>query len=437
MTNSEEPTKMDAALAWAEGIPQVKNWLSKIQAKQNSAFDLYRFCQWVHLTPIELLALKADESSKTAEQLLDTFVADENSGFTNAVKFRFVSTVKSFFKYNYHDLAHASGALERIKVKPTNLPTRENLRKLWNWALNPRDKALITFVASTAIAKGSIPQIKWSHLEEGWETIELPYINLPGEILKGHGIGRYRGLRQITFLTPEAKRDLLNYREWIEQKLGRKLSADDRIFLETYKPYPAIKYGRLGTLVWRLSREARVPFSWHDARRHVNTALEQVSIAPNWAKIIRGRKPSGSESPYSRPVIEQLRAKFKEAVPLLEFTTERQIVIPQEIQERLKALEDEQRGIKRQYGIYTRKRIGKAAEEAVIAKMPPEQRAIARKMAKQAEKHEEPERDEPDCPDGEHCEAFKQIREEELLTYLRDGWKIECKLSDGQFIMRK
>ena len=54
----------------------------------------------------------------------------------------------------------------------------------------------------------------------------------------------------------------------------------------------------------------------------VETALEEVGIHPNWARKIRGRKVRGEESPYSQPEVEKLRAKYREAVPLLQFTVE-------------------------------------------------------------------------------------------------------------------
>ena len=329
----------DITAKWVEQYPEVKRWLAKLQAKERNAYDLYRFCQWAGKTPTELLALKSNPASKEAELLLDTFVADEKTGFTNAVKFNLVASVKSFFKHNYLDLARASGMISVEKVKPYNKPRKDDLRKLWTWALSPRDKALLTFVCSTAIAKETLSKLQWKHFEEDWEKIELPSINVPPVLLKGHGIGRYKGVRQITFLTPEAKRDLLNYREWIEQKLKRRLTGEDNVFLETYAPYKPIKYQRLGHLIWVLSRAAGIPFSLHDARRYVNTAMEEIRVSPNWARVIRGRKVRGEEAPYSRPAIEQLRAKFREAVPMLEFTTEAS-KIPREVEERLKVLED-------------------------------------------------------------------------------------------------
>lgn len=418
---------------WVEKYPEVKRWLAKIQQKEQNAFDLYRFCRWSGKEPPTLLKLKDDPASKEAEKLLDDFVADENVEFTNAVKFRMVSAVKSFFKHNYRDLARASGAIMLEKVKPYNKPRKEDLRKLWLWAQNPRDKALITFVCSTAIAKETITKLKWKHLEENWENKQLPCINIPGKLLKGHGRGRYKGLRQITFLTPEAKRDLLNYKKWIEKKLKRKLTAEDNIFLNTFEPYKPIKYGRLGTLIWRLSKAADVPFSWHDARRYVNTALEEIRMPPNWARKIRGRKVRGEEAPYSLPAINQLREKFKEAAPLLEFTSERKSEFSPEEVEKLRKLTKMIETIK-----------AKGSYEEWAPHLTEEERKsykeIIRNMFKPFfEEEKQKTQKTEDCENDEHCESgpsFKQIKESELLSHLQAGWEIVYRLTDGDLILK-
>jgi hypothetical protein len=405
---------------YAETYAEVKRWLAKLQEKDKNVFSLKRFCEWCGKTPTELLALKRDPASKDAEKLLDTFVADENTGFSNSVKVFIVTAVKSFFKHNYCDLARASGAISLEKIKPYNKPSKENLRKLWSWALNPRDKALLTFTCSTAIAKETLTKLKWQHLEDNWENVDLPCVNVPSELLKGHGLGKYKGVKQITFLTPEAKRDLKNYKEWLEQKMGRKLSGEDHIFLNTFEPYVPMAYVRLGVLIWRLGKSAGVSFSWHDARRYVNTALEEIRINPNWARKIRGRKVRGEEAPYSQPAIKDLREKFREAVPLLEFTSETQGVA-KELEQRVKALE-------------------KFKET-----LTPEQRELMTKSGLRLRKKErvgEPPKEAENCEDGAHCEAakhcdFKQITEAELLSHLNAGYVIVHNLQNGEVIVRK
>lgn len=395
--------------AWIANYPEVKRWLTKIQKKQDNAFQFHRFCEWSNKTPPELLALKDNPASIKAEQLLDDFVADEKTGFTNSVKFRMIVAVKSFFKHNYRDLAKACGQIVLEKVKPYNKPRKEDLRKLWLWAQNPRDKALITFVCSTAIAKETLTKLKWNHLQENWENVELPYIDVPDKLLKGHGIGKYKGVKQITFLTPEAKRDLSLYKQWIENKLGRKLTNEDNIFLSIAEPYGAIQYSRLGNLIWKLTRNANVHFSWHDARRYVNTAMEEIRMPPNWARKIRGRKVRGEEAPYSLPAKNQLREKFKEAVPLLEFTSESGLAKLMELEKRQKIVEELQGKIF----------AGEPLTDEDFAKA---KRYNVRFVTRDKRHIEKTVKEAEDCTNG-NCEpAFKEIHETELLNYLQQGW---------------
>jgi hypothetical protein len=245
-------------------------------------------------------------------------------------------------------------------------------------------------------------------VEEGWEAKELPCIQIAPELLKGHGVGKYKGVRQVTFLTPEAKRALINYREWLEQKSGRKIESTQHMWLSIYEPFEALDYQVLGITVNRLAKEAGVKFSLHDGRRWVTTALEQIGISLNWARKIRGRKVKGEEAPYSQPQIEQLRAKFREAVPHLEFTSETSGAV----EDRLKDL------------------------EKFKASLTPEQKETAARAGmrfhgKKAEKKTEK------CKDGEHCgENFKQVQESDLLGYLKEGYEIVHKLANGDLIMK-
>ena len=88
---------------WGRNYPAVTRWLGKLQSKDRSCFNLYRFCQLCGLEPDNLLSLKTDTNSTKAEELLDSFVASEETGFTHTVKVNMTIAVKSFFKHNYKD----------------------------------------------------------------------------------------------------------------------------------------------------------------------------------------------------------------------------------------------------------------------------------------------------------------------------------------------
>lgn len=411
----EKVTRSNVMQVWAAKFPEVQRWLTHLQKKEQSALFLHAFCEYVHKTPPELLTLKEKDSAitpppNTVEKMLDDFCGADLEDFTNAERYNMAIQVKSFFKWSYRSLEKASGVVNWEKVKPYNALSKEGLRKLYNMALNPRDRALVPFVTCSGISKETLTNLTWGHLEPDWETKDLPCINIGSESLKGHGKGKYAHVKQITFLSPEAKSALLTYKEWMEGKLGRKLTPQDKVWLETYEPYKPLSYGTIGHTIIALSDRAKVPFSLHDGRRWVTTCLEQIGISSNWAKKIRGRKVRGEDAPYSQPAIEQLRAKFAEAVPLLQFIHEdagleqrvqRQEAITQ-IQSKIMSGEpltnDDRDKIKR-FGIQLRSRAKKR----------------------------------PQCADGENCQ--KMVSEEELLTYLSQGWEVKAVLPSGKVVI--
>ena len=403
-------TRKNVIELWAKTYPSVALWLSKIQKKESSAFRLWQYCETVHKNPDELLALKVKSESRDAELLLDKFVA--SSPFTNAITYNIAIAVKSFHKHNYRDLAKASGVVSLIKVKPYRKHSKEELLKIYRACQNPMHRALITFTFSTSIAKESLTKLKWKHLEPNWETEEYPHISLPSEIIKGHGRGKYRDTRQETFLTPEAKKDLIEYKQWMSNQ-GVQFTVEDPIFVSAkgLKRKGALTTEGLTMVAHVLSRRSGIPFSWHDARRYVETALEEIKIHPNWARKIRGRKVRGEESPYSRPAIEQLRKAYSEAVPLLEFTRETDLTELKKRQQIVEQLTDklirgepftqEDNANRERYGIHLRE-------------------------------YKRTQHNGGDCG-----EQFEQIGESQLLNYLRSGWSIVSKLQNGEVIVKR
>jgi hypothetical protein len=413
----EKITQRNVQQLWTKQYVEVERWLSHLQQQRMNAFSLYRFCEWCHLTPPQLLDLKAkDPAANIVEKMLDDFCNLKDERFTNSFKYQASIAVKSFFRWNYRDLAKACGAVNLVKVKPYNALNKEGLRKLWSHARNLRDRALIPFVLSTAVAKETLSKLQWSDLEENWENVELPCLNIPPEKLKGHGIGRYANVRQITFLTGEAKRALIDYKLWMEKKLGCKMKPEDHIWLDVRGSYKPLEYDSFSTIILRLSEDSGVSFTWHDARRWVNTALEQIAISLNWARKIRGRKVKGEEAPYSQPAIAQLRAKFKEAVPLLEFTSE------------TTGLEER---IKRQEAI-TEIQSKLALGEPLATEDYDKIKLYGIKLG--ARRKPMPEESE-NCPDEVHCQQI--VSEENLAEFLSQSWKVVATLPSGRIVVKR
>jgi len=410
---------------WAGKFDSIKRWLPKIQKKQTSALNLYYYCYWAEIDPNELLALKNDTSSTKAEELLDTFVADNDTGLTQAGKYNVVIAVKSFFKHNYKDLAKASGAIQ-YAPKEQYKPTKDDLRKLYRQCYNPRDRSMLTLICCTGIAKETLSKLTWGHLEEDWENKDIPHISIGPDLIKGHGRGRYVGVRQETFLTPEAKRDLVEYKKWIQKRTGRSITSKDKIYVMIRSPFEPCGYDRIGSIFIEMSERAGVSFSPHDARRYVQTALEEARIPANWARKIRGRKVRGEEAPYSKPAIEKLRQFYREdGVDKLQFLTPEKI---DEKQRRIQAIIDNARMM----GV-SEDKIATIARMVARKEVTSPNEVIRLLKRETQTKAEDPN----DCANGEHCEQFEEIRESELLPYLQNGWTIVHNLQNGNVIIRK
>ena len=403
---------------WGKNFPAVKVWLTHIAKKDQSAWCLWLFCKWVGKTPDELLALKENPADKTAEALLDQFVADE--AVSDTVRFLVSVNVKSFFKWSYKALERASGLIQLEKKKPYRKHSKEELRKIRDSARNPRDRALITFTWSTAIARDSLTLIQLADLEQDWRQQETPAIYLSSDKIKGKGRGKYRGVEQRTFLTPEAKKDLIAYMDWMERMRGVTFKPEDRLWREINSPFGAITEDNLNRVAKVLSQGSGVPFGWHDARRYVETALEEVKINPNWARKIRGRKVRGEEAPYSRPAVEQLREKYKEALSLLQFT---QLTDTADLTRRTEALERLQE------------------KSATGKELDAQDRANITKYQFRWSKKTYPVLPEPDGAGAGYDEnvtaEFIQIHEEDLLSHLQGGWELVHKLANGEVIIKK
>lgn len=314
--------KKELYLEWAKKFPCVgeiwiPKYFNKFKRVENSRL-LRDYCKFCQKTPDELLTMK--DQGFEAELMLGRYV--NISTHTKAIKFNTVNAVKSFYKTNFKELN--SNAVKLCYNKEDyNKITKEILCKIYRNCTNPRDRAIFQFICSTACARFTVINAKWCHFEDNWELQEIPHLMFPSSIIKGQGQGKYVGVKQATFLTPQAKADLLEYKDWYEtEKLGRPFKLDENIFWQIRldgDSYNPIGNGAISFLFRQLFQRTKLKFSPHDGRRWVETALENNGVVSNWARRIRGRKVRGSESPYSRPAIEQLREKYAKAVPDLQF----------------------------------------------------------------------------------------------------------------------
>jgi site-specific recombinase XerD len=412
----------------------VETWLGHMGSEQTK--DVYRkrlsiFCDWCGFSPEQLLALKDDPNSLEAERLLDRFVASED--FSDWRKLNIVTAVKSFFTYNYKELQKVSGKVSAAKQTPYRTPTAELLRKFINGAWNIRDKALVSFIASTFFREGTIPKLNWGHIENGailepdYGGVDILHVGVMGKDLKGGGKGRYVGLEQHAFLTPETRDILLEYKRWRETR-DEIITKDTPLFVREVKPYKRISIETVRNIFKAASKRSGVKFSPHDFRRYGQTQLEEARLAPNWIRKILGHKVKGEENPYSRPKVEQLRQAYREALPHLIF-----IEKGATMEERLKEMEEFKKELEERLGpeLYQK---GKALGVLRAKKAPKPSEEEIVELRKKLEKAKT-ETNDGNCANGHNCQQI--VSEEELPSLLTQGWRVSAVLPSGKVVVER
>jgi len=305
---------------WIDQHESVQLYLKRLNSnKQRAAVYLQQYCEWAKKTPEELLNLKNSFENSDAEKLLDKFTIAPIS-IPDSTRWNMINSVKAYYRTNYRQLQSAAGNFEYVTQKAQNTPSKETRMFLFRACYTPRDRALVMASTCTAIARETMSELRWSHFEEDWQRQDIPCIQIPSSLIKGHGKGRYKGVKQVSFLTPEAKQIVREYRAWYQKTFNHAWQEDDHVFLIVRNRIhmPLTKEGVSRAMI-HISQRANVKYGIHDGRIIVQTALEDVGASPQWIRKIKGRKVKGEESPYSKPAIEQLRAKYREALPELMF----------------------------------------------------------------------------------------------------------------------
>ncbi len=318
---------------WIDAHPCVGIYLNSLNSRQlTKATYVFRYCKYAKKSPEELLELKNKYDNFDAERLLDDFVRAEK-GIPDSSKFNIVNTIRAFYRTNYRQLQSAAGKYGYTTKKSRAPPSNDACRKMIENCYGLMEKALIMTTTGTALARESVAELRWSHFEENWQNQEIPSITLPSEIIKGHGKGKYAGAKQVSFFTPEAKEILQEYRRWYAKTYNYTWAPNDYVFMQHWGGrHIPLEKDTVAKHVTDVADRAGIEFTVHDGRSRVQTALENVGVSNNWIRKIKGRKVAGEESPYSKPSIDKLRAKFQAALPELEFLSDKhqKVVTPQE-----------------------------------------------------------------------------------------------------------
>ena len=319
--------------AWLTSFPSGKTWLNKLGSPNTKRqftnyFKIY--CDTVQKTPEELINLKVEGLQNVgtakefqAENLLENFFSECKMKPT--AKLMLKNAVFSFYKHNRRALEGqtASNIKNETPESKMRKPTLEDLEALESVTTSTRDKALIWFLASTSCRVGTLILLKWQDLKPT-ENMNVPFmLEIESKRLKGSGIGKYKGLKQITFLHRFAYEKLDAYKQEAKAK-GYDLKEDSPLFCAYYNQGKIQGLGIKGInqIFDFLSLKAfgdleKKRFSPHDLREFFQSALESANIQENMISPIMAHKIKGIAQNYSSHDFKELLSKYESALPYL------------------------------------------------------------------------------------------------------------------------
>ncbi len=307
------------------------NCLPSLLTKTQYANYLKMYCEAVNKNPDELIQLKIEGLKHTGE--LNEFIAEDllqeyldKCTLSANAKLSLKNAVFSFYKWNRRALEKttASNVKNEIQSAKSRTPTLNDIQEIEDVLIYQRDKALNRFIASTAFRVGTIQQLTWNDLKATGNS-EVPYsLVIEAKRLKGSGIGKYRGLKQVAFVNHWASEKLEAYKAELKQK-GYELSDTDPIFIKYRKADKKILplksraifniYDTASLKCWGDLEKKK--FSGHDYRSFFNSALESTKLNENIISPLMAHKAKGIAQSYSDHNISELMQAYIQALPYL------------------------------------------------------------------------------------------------------------------------
>ncbi len=317
---------------------------------------LNEFCKYSKKTPDELLKLKptmielismmqkgVDVSTinpNEAEDLINDFLSTKKDTPSGAKGAKFA--IITFFDFHNRALSKKNiGTWIEVITKPPRTPEAKDnwkdLRELEDAMVTERDKAILWFLQSCPVRKGTLKQLKWKDVVATNDP-EAPYtIEVDRERLKGGYVGAWH----IGFLHAYAAFRLKKYEDELKQ-LGIEKTPDSPLFM-AYKN--AYSKGENGQLIERQSKGAQLQrfnkifdnaslkawgnltkrkygdkrFSPHDMRDVLETVMSSpdVSLNENLIKPFLSHVVTDVSKHYAKHDKAEYLVAFKKALPFI------------------------------------------------------------------------------------------------------------------------
>jgi integrase len=456
------PVEVKYQVRWAKQFPSTRALIERMQSKRNprgqTTIKLYCHAVMVYVkyylqaaTPEKALEQTRANLKETVDRFI-TYCMEKRDLSNKSARTMFYG-VKYWLQSNDVDVSE----LEKIDLPKSNItrnidrtPTREELQRLCTLA-DIRGKSIIEFAVASGLRLGTMLSLKWRDIVYDQATDSTRIDVIPQE-------GRKTSMPFTTFLTPEARKTLNEYKLFLEHREQRRRAyalkhseqrkpleptAQDAFIFSNDK-YHDSKLTTSSVQMWwaRLLRAAgleertgqnenndkpiRYTFHvlhFHVLRKYFKTACTIAGCRREFIEFWMGHTGQGLDRSYFRAKLEEHIAQYRMAIPQLSITEVSNVITREQLQrevltalpaELLKPLADKHGlNVDQLRTILAKVKPKKTAEEEIEGL-----HSVLRVFKKKQ---------------SEDCQ--KIVNENELTEYLAKGWKVVSALPSGKIVV--
>jgi integrase len=407
---------MSGQKSWEDdfkGDEATLDWLRSQKPSTRSAYkwNFSKFLAEVDMTGDEIIAdRKNDKAFKWEKTVLDVKIALEKNFSTNTAK-SVGTAARSFFAY--HRLPLNYRPQEKRRLTESTVETNDyrfsvdDLRRMSKVA-DLTERYVLIVGKSFGLRAGDFMKLTRGDLE--------PYIDNEPPISIGRITTKKEGVDAFPFIDSDAKPAIQAMLTAMDAE-GR-TSPDERML-----PYKFESL--LSRILKRLVQRAGVNVGnkrvrFHCLRKFLCDRLASYMSGDKWRQIV-GK--TISESAYISP--ELLREDYARAMDSIVIQKPELSGNMEQIARKWALLQDAKR-----YG-FTKKDLENGIKFKKLKSAEDEANYIENWIHEQEEKEKQAKK--ADCTDGKHCQ--KVVREDELESYLNDGWYVVTSLSSGKVVI--